>query len=75
MISMRTLAALAIALAALAGPAVAQTPEENRYAGELKACAQRPEAERKACEDAVRAKIKADWKARIEVESRRRQSR
>jgi hypothetical protein len=75
MTSLRTLAALAIALVALAQPAVAQTLEENRYAGELKACAQRPEAERKACEDAVRAKIRAEHARRIEAESRRRQSR
>jgi hypothetical protein len=67
-------AALALGLA-LVAPAAAQTLEENRYADELKACAQRPEAERKACEDVVRAKIKAEWKARIEIESRRRQTR
>lgn len=60
-----------LAAVACGGAARAETPEETRYAGELKACGQLPEAERKPCQDKVQAKIKADWKARIEVESRR----
>ncbi|MGQ0677986.1 MAG: hypothetical protein ACT4N4_18135 [Rhodospirillales bacterium] len=68
----RFAAVLSLAALALGSGAFAQSIEENRYAGELKACAQRPEAERKACEDAVRAKIKAEWTRRIEIESRRR---
>lgn len=63
--------ALAILLAAPLTLGYAQTLEETRYAGELKACDSLPEAERKPCREKVEAKIKADWKARIEVESRR----
>ena len=67
-------AVLAIGVVAFLPAGTAQTLEENRYASELKACAERPEVERKPCEDAVRAKIKAEHAARIERESRRRQS-
>ena len=67
-------AALSAGIAALAPACSAQTLEENRYAGELRACAQLAEAERKPCEDKVRAKINAERKARIEAESRRRHS-
>ena len=66
-------AVLSLCLMALAAmPAIAQTLEENRYAGELRACAQLPEADRKPCEDRVRAKINAERRARIEAESNRR---
>jgi len=51
-----------------------QTQEEIRFRGELKACESQPEPQRKACVDAVRAKIKAAWTQRIEIESRRRQA-
>lgn len=51
-----------------------QTQEEIRFQGELKACEAQPEPQRKACIDAVQAKIKAAWLARIEAESRRRQA-
>lgn len=64
--------AAAFSLAVICPGANAQTIEENRYAGELKACGQLPEAERKPCEDRVRAKIRAEFTARIEAESRRR---
>lgn len=63
-----------IALALLALPAMAQqSQEEIRFQGELKACEAQPEPQRKACIDAVQAKIKAAWLARIEEQSRRRQ--
>ncbi len=66
------LSAVLLALATL--PASAQqSQEEIRFQPELKACEAQPEPQRKACIDAVRAKIKAAWLARIEVESRRRQ--
>ncbi len=68
-------AVLSAGIAALAPAGTAQTLEENRYAGELRACAQLAEAERKPCEDKVRAKIKAEFTARIEAESRRRHSK
>jgi hypothetical protein len=68
-------AAAAVLTIGLAAGALAQTAEENRYAGELKACAALPEPQRKPCEDAVKAKIKVDWNQRIEAESRRRHSR
>lgn len=70
----RTVFAVAVpaGIAAFAPVCTAQTLEENRYASELRACAQLAEAERKPCEDKVRAKIKAEHKARIEAESRRR---
>lgn len=67
------LPALGLALVAL--PAVAQqTQEEIRFQGELKACEAQAEPQRKACIDAVQAKIKAAWTQRIEIESRRRQA-
>lgn len=66
------LPALGLALVAL--PAVAQqSQEEIRFQPELKACEAQPEPQRKACIDAVQAKIKAAWLARIEEQSRRRQ--
>ena len=65
-------AILSLCLMVLGPPAMAQTIEENRYAGELRACAQLPEADRKPCEDRVRAKINAERRARIEAESNRR---
>jgi hypothetical protein len=51
-----------------------QTQEEIRFQGELNACQAQPEPQRKACIDAVRAKIRAAWTQRIEIESRRRQA-
>lgn len=65
-------AVLSLCLMVLGPPAMTQTIEENRYAGELRACAQLPEADRKPCEDRVRAKINAERRARIEAESNRR---
>lgn len=50
-----------------------QSQEEIRFQGELKACEAQPEPQRKACIDAVQAKIRAAWLARIEEQSRRRQ--
>lgn len=67
-------AAALTTLVVLPGLAGAQTIEEVRHAGELRACAQQPEPQRRACEDAVRAKINAEWKARIEEQARRRTS-
>ncbi len=64
-----------IGLVVFCSGTIAQTVEENRHAGELKACGQLAEAERKPCEDKTRAKIKAEHTARIEAESRRRQGR
>lgn len=64
--------ALAIAFATPSGTTLAQTIEEVRHQGELRACASLAEAERKSCEDRVRAKISAEWKARIEEQARRR---
>jgi hypothetical protein len=64
-----------IALPALSLSAAAQqSQEEIRFQPELKACEAQPEPQRKACIDAVQAKIKAAWLARIEAESRRRQA-
>jgi hypothetical protein len=54
--------------------AAQQTAEEIRYQAELRACAAMAEAQRKPCEDGVRARITAAWKARIEEQARRRQS-
>ncbi|MBL8705956.1 MAG: hypothetical protein JNM30_13980 [Rhodospirillales bacterium] len=66
---------LALGLALIAQSALAQqTQEEIRFQAELKACETQPEPQRKACIDAVQAKIKAAWIARIEAESRRRQA-
>jgi hypothetical protein len=68
---------VSLLLAATLLPAAAaaqQTPEEIRHQAELRACAALPEAERKPCEDRVRAKITAEWKARIEEQARRRTS-
>lgn len=66
------LTGLAIALLAL--PAAAQqSQEEIRFQPELKACEAQPEPQRRGCIDAVQAKIKAAWLARIEEQSRRRQ--
>jgi hypothetical protein len=69
------LPALGLALIALLSlPAAAQqSQEEIRFQPELKACEAQPEPQRKACIDAVQAKIKAAWLARIEEQSRRRQ--
>ena len=64
-------AILAAAAVLFAVAARAETPEETRYATELKSCDQLPEAERKSCRDRVEAKIKTEWKARIEQESKR----
>lgn len=64
----------AVVLVLLALPAMAQqSQEEIRFQGELKACEAQPEPQRKACIDAVQAKIRAAWLARIEEQSRRRQ--
>ncbi len=64
----------ALGLALIALPALAQqSQEEIRFQPELKACEAQPEPQRKACIDAVQAKIKAAWLARIEEQSRRRQ--
>ena len=65
-------AVLSLCLMVLGPPAMTQTIEENRYASELRACAQLPEADRKPCEDRVHAKINAERRARIEAESNRR---
>ena len=63
-----------LGLALIALPALAQqSQEEIRFQPELKACEAQPEPQRKACIDAVQAKIKAAWLARIEEQSRRRQ--
>ena len=68
-------APLALAVLFLAAPVLAQqTPEEIRYAAELKACDRQPPEQRGTCRDLVEAKIKADWIARIEDQSRRRQA-
>jgi len=65
----------ALGLALIALPALAQqSQEEIRFQPELKACEAQPEPQRKACIDAVRAKIRAAWTQRIEIESRRRQT-
>jgi hypothetical protein len=63
-----------VALPMLSLPASAQqSQEEIRFQPELKACETQPEPQRKACIDAVQARIKAAWLARIEEQSRRRQ--
>ena len=67
-------ASILAALLALPGMASAQTIEEVRYQGELRACAALPEPQRKPCEDGVRAKISQEWKSRIEEQARRRTS-
>lgn len=67
-----TLCAAMIAGLGMSGAEAQETREEQKYADELKACAQRPtDAERKSCEAAVREKIRQEWRARIESESRR----
>lgn len=65
-----------LALPALSLSAAAQQlQEEIRFQPELKACEALPEPQRLSCVDAVQAKIKTAWIARIEEQSRRRQAR
>ena len=67
-------ATFAVVWALLPSLAVAQTIEEVRHQAELRTCASLAEAQRKPCEDGVRAKVNAEWKARIEEQARRRTS-
>jgi len=70
-----SLVMLALAATAVVLPVAAQTPEDVRYAPDLRACAQiTDERQRTECVTRVQAQIRAERIRRIEQQSRGRQS-
>lgn len=70
---LRTVLSAALLTLATLPASAQQSQEEIRFQPEIRACEAQPEPQRKTCIDAVRAKIRAAWLARIEEQSRRRQ--